>query len=84
MVIIMKKRTIIAIGILIFVIIGIMMYENISKEIMKRIADITPGYECEENKPCITCIFKGELCDCKEEICYCGDYVVNRSVCKPI
>ena len=77
----MNKKTIIAGFILFLVALSLISYEQISRQSLQKIAGETPGYECSGDKPCVTCMFKGRLCDCGPEDCHCGEHTVNQSVC---
>ena len=77
----MNSKTIIGLFILFLVVLGLLSYDQISKKSIQKIAGETPGYMCLEDKPCVSCMVEGNLCDCGPKACQCGARIVDRTVC---
>lgn len=78
----MNKKTIIGIIILIFIAGGILFYNQLSGITIREIAKETPGYNCPLDEPCVTCMYKGMVCECETKKCECGNHTVNRTICE--
>lgn len=71
-----------ALFVLFLVVLALLSSERIGTKGIQKLAEETPGYDCPEGKPCVTCMVGGESCDCGPEVCQCGDNIVPRGVCE--
>lgn len=71
--------------ILIVIILGILLLSlfsfGLKEKAIKGIVSDTPGYNCDNDNICTSCIINEHLCNCGEHKCDCGNETVDRIEC---
>ena len=49
---------------------------------LKGMAKENPGYNCDENSFCTSCMINGNTCRCGEQVCDCGEMTVDKEECE--
>ena len=77
----MRKRVMMGIILLSGMIVFSLFGSGVKSALTLALGEETPGYVCNEEGLCATCVIEGAVCQCGGEYCNCGDNKVPIDEC---